>query len=67
MSILLLVVSVDIPTGRTERTIGRFDRELNERELLLNCFIAFLETYPVSTSFPGSLILTPGVSEERPW
>ena len=43
MSVLLLVVLVEIPEGRSEHMTERFDSEA-KGELLLNFFIAFLET-----------------------
>ena len=49
VSISLLVVPVNIPNGRTEHTTKKFDGEL-KGELLLNCFIAFLKTFPVGAS-----------------
>ena len=40
------MVPVDIPNGRTESMIERFDSESVKGKLLLNCFIAFLEIFP---------------------
>ena len=45
VSILFLVVPVDIYSRRTKHTTEPFDSE-SKGKLLLNCFTAFLETFP---------------------